>query len=79
MNPVRPVVIALLLIAQNMVFAGKNPHNVFTIETKDDVSSHYFLEDGKYFFVRADDILYFFNGESVKEIWNSKLEDFEKV
>ncbi len=71
--------VAFSLGVQSSAIAGKNPHKVFTIETKDDVSSHYFLEDGKYFFVRADDILYFFNGESGKEIWKSKVEDFEKL
>ncbi len=55
------------------VIGGSNPHNVFTIETKDDVSSHTFLENGKYFFVRADDILHFFDGENGKQIWTVKI------
>lgn len=71
--------LAATVVFQSDAIAGKNPHNVFTIETKDDVSSHYFLEDGKYFFVRADDILYFFDGENGKEIWKAKVPDFEKA
>jgi outer membrane protein assembly factor BamB len=68
-----------MLALDTTMYAGKNPHNVFTIETKDDVSSHYFLEDGKYFFVRAEDILYFFDGENGKEIWKATVPDFEKA
>ncbi len=79
MKLVRIAAVALFLTVQNSGVAGKNPHNVFTIETKDDVSSHYFLEDGKYFFVRADDILYFFDGENGKEIWKAQVPDYEKA
>ncbi|MEO8168950.1 MAG: PQQ-binding-like beta-propeller repeat protein, partial [bacterium] len=58
--------------------AGSNPHNIFTIETKNDVSSHNFIDGGKYFFVRADDVLHFFDGENGKQIWSVEVPDFEK-
>jgi hypothetical protein len=81
---VRTLLIAFLLsfatvALDTTTYAGKNPHNVFTIETKDDISSHHFLEDGKYFFVHADDILYFFDGENGKEIWKATVPNFEKA
>jgi outer membrane protein assembly factor BamB len=72
-------VLGAFLAVFAVAFAGKNPHNIFTIETKDDVSSHYFLQDGKYFFVRADEILYFFDGENGREIWKATVPDFEKA
>lgn len=58
--------------------AGNNPHNVWTIETKEDVESKFFLENGKYFFLRAEEWLYFFDGENGKELWKAEIPDFEK-
>lgn len=69
-------VAALLLTAAGIALGG-NPHNVWTLETKEEVSAKYFLQDGKYFFLRADDYLHMFDGENGREIWKSQIEDFE--
>lgn len=53
-------------------------HNVWTIKTDEDVKSKFFLEDGKYFFVRAKDYLYLFDGEGGKQIWSAQVPDYEK-
>lgn len=73
------LVVAAMFAATSTAFAGKNPHNVFTFETKENVESKYFLEDGKYFFVRAEDWLHFFDGEQGKEIWRVRVPDYEKA
>ena len=72
------LVVGFFLVLYSTGLAGKNPHNVFTLETKEDVESKYFLEDGKYFFVRAEDWLHFFDGENGKEIWKERVPDYEK-
>ena len=73
------LLLAATLILHGDALAGKNPHNVWTLETKQDVESKYFLEDGKYFFVRAEDWLHFFDGENGKEIWRVRVPDYEKA
>jgi len=53
-------------------------HKVWTIKTDEDVKSQFFLEDGKYFFVRAKDYLYLFDGEGGKQIWSTQVPNYEK-
>jgi outer membrane protein assembly factor BamB len=50
---------------------------VWTMEAKDDIQAKFFIEDGKYFIVRAAEYLHFFDGENGKEIWNTEIPDFE--
>ena len=68
-----------LLAPHSNAIAGKNPHNVWTFATKEDVESKYFLENGKYFFVRAEDWLHFFDGEHGKEVWKTRVPNYEKA
>lgn len=68
-----------ILSISSLTFGGKNPHNVWTLETKEDVEAKYFLEDGKYFFVRAEDWMHFFDGENGKELWKLRIPDYEEA
>ena len=70
--------LALVLAMPTDGTAGNNPHNVWTPETKEDVETKYFLEDGKYLFVRAEDWLHFFDGDNGKELWKVRVPDYEK-
>ena len=72
------LLLALLFALHTEGTAGDNPHNVWTLETKEDVETKYFLQDGKYFFVRAEDWLHFFDGENGKELWKVRVPDYEK-
>ncbi|MBI5474747.1 MAG: PQQ-binding-like beta-propeller repeat protein [Ignavibacteriae bacterium] len=75
-----PLVLVLLTLSlQPALIAGKNPHNVWTLETKEDVEAKYFIDDGKYFFVRAEDWLHFFDGENGKEVWRLQVPDYERA
>jgi outer membrane protein assembly factor BamB len=57
--------------------AGES-HKVWTIKTDEDVKSQFFLDDGRYFFVRAKDYLYLFDGEGGKQVWSSQVAHYEK-
>jgi outer membrane protein assembly factor BamB len=57
--------------------AGES-HKVWTIKTEENVKSKYFLDGGKYFFVRAKDYLYLFDGEGGKQIWSTEVANYEK-
>ena len=52
-------------------------HKIWEVKTKEDVETRNFIEDGKYFFVRAEDYLYFFDSENGKEVWKTKIPDHE--
>jgi outer membrane protein assembly factor BamB len=73
------LILLALASASGRSYASKNPHNVWTLETKEDVEAKYFLEDGKYFFVRAEDWMHFFDGENGKEVWKLRIPDYEKA
>ena len=66
-----------VVISSTPVAAGES-HKVWTIKTEEDVKSKYFLEDGKYFFIRAKEYLYLFDGENGKQIWSTEVPDYEK-
>ncbi len=59
--------------------ARSDGHKVWELETKGDVESKYFLQNGKYFFVRAEEYLHCFDGENGKEIWKTEIPDYEKL
>jgi outer membrane protein assembly factor BamB len=58
--------------------AAEESHKVWTIKTEENVKSKYFLDDGKYFFIRAKEYLYLFDGENGKQIWTTEVPHYEK-
>ncbi|MBM2840123.1 MAG: hypothetical protein HW412_651 [Bacteroidetes bacterium] len=68
-------------IAALMSFTGTakaESHKVWDLKAKENIQTKWFVQDGKYFFVRAEEYIHFFDGEKGKELWNTEIPDFEK-
>jgi len=68
----------LLVIALVAPSRADQSHKIWEVKTKEDVETRNFIDDGKYFFVRAEDYLYFIDSENGKEIWKTEVPDYEE-
>ena len=53
--------------------ATAESHKVWDLKAKENIQTRHFIQDGKYFFVRAEEYIHFFDGENGKEIWEGDI------
>lgn len=54
-------------------------HRVWELEAKDKIDTRWFIQDGRYFIVKASEYIHFFDGENGKELWTTEVKDIEKA
>ncbi len=67
------------LLALSPLTALSEGHKVWQLEAKDKIDTRWFIQDGRYYLVKASEYIHFFDGENGKELWTTEVEDIEKA